>query len=137
MTENIIESIHQNPSGIKSVKINIQDRDYEVTYQWKRRIHIKIRPAQHLIEKPDFFEIRKLPFASIIFRSPQYSLRGKKTALSENLLSNQYTRALLYFPNSKIICCNNQISYSAEIKKKNSDQLEIIIKYFSSLLATL
>jgi hypothetical protein len=98
MTENIIESIHQNPSGIKSVKINIQDRDYEVTYQWERRIHIKIRPAQHLIEKPDFFEIRKLPFASIIFRSPQYSLRGNKTALSDTLFS-KFKDCLLQQPN--------------------------------------
>ncbi len=137
MTKKIIEEILQNPSGIKSEKTNIQARDYVITYTWERRIQIKIKPDQLLIEKPSSFQIRKLPFPSIIFRSPQYSLRGAKTALSENLLSNQYTRALLYFPNSKIIGYETQIAYTAELKKKNSDQLEVILNYFKSLLLTL
>ncbi|SRX55540.1 hypothetical protein [Aequorivita sp. CIP111184] len=137
MTENMLEEILQNPSGIISEKINIQARDYEVTYTWERRIHIKIKPYQHLIDRPSSFKIRKSSFASIIFRTPQYSLRGNKTALSEKLLSNQYTRALLYFPNSKIIGYKSQIAYTAELKKKNSDQLEIILNYFKALLVTL
>lgn len=72
-----------------------------------------------------------------ITRSPSYSLRGTRTALTENLLSNKYTPALLSFPASKISCENNQVSYTAKLRKKNSDQLIKIVNYFEALIRTL
>ncbi len=136
MSEKIIEHILQNPSGIKSEKIKIHGQDYSVTYTWKRRIHIEVKPAQYLFQSKDVCEIRKMQLVSIIARYPNYSLRGKRTELTEKLLSNKYTTPLLQYPASKLICENNQIYYTATIKKKEVDHLKKIINYFEALLIT-
>lgn len=132
----IIEQINNNPSGeiIRTIKIN--DRDYKLKLYWNSRVRIKLGPKNSLITETDFSEIRKLPLISIIVRTPQYGLRGEKTELTEKLLLNEYTRALLYFPASKLICQNSKISYSAALRKKDSHQLETIINYFKALLNT-
>ncbi|CAM3481463.1 hypothetical protein [Aequorivita lipolytica] len=137
MSQEIIEQIKNNPFGEIDESIFIDNQEYQITYQWKRRISISIRRKQSLITDTAVFEIRKLPIMSMIVRSPQYSLRGEKTELTEKLLLNQYTRALLYFPTSKISCQNHQISYTAKLRRKDSDQLETIIEHFRALLTTL
>lgn len=136
ISEEIIEEINTSSSGqiIKSIRIN--DTEYKLSFEWKRRIKISITPKLSFITKTSFSEIRKLPLISIIVRTPQYGLRGEKTELTEKLLLNQYTRALLYFPASKLICQNSKISYSAALRKKDSHQLETIINYFKALLNT-
>jgi hypothetical protein len=135
--EEIIEFISTNSSGEISEPIIIKSQNYELNCKWKRNIKITIRPKGSLITETGYSEIRKLPLISLILRAPQYELRGEKTELTENLLSNQYTRALLYYPASKISCENQQISYTAQLRKKNSPDLEKIINYFEALVSTL
>ncbi|MBK5212980.1 MAG: hypothetical protein JJE55_04890 [Flavobacteriaceae bacterium] len=137
MTEKIIEHILQNPSGTKTETIIINGQNYEIIYNWKRRIQIKIKPAQDLFQDMEVCEIRRNHLMSIIARYPNYNLLGKRTELTEKLLSNKYTPVLLNFPVSKLICENNQLSYAATIRKKHLMKLEIIIRYFDALLATL
>ena len=137
MSEKIIEHILQNPSGTKTENIIFNDQNYEVSYNWKSRINIKIEPAQHLFKNIDVCEIRKAPLASLITRYPNYNLRGERTELTEKLLSNKYTPALLSFPVSKLSCENGQISFTATLRKKHIIQLENIISYFEALLVTL
>lgn len=137
MSEKIIEHILQNPSGFKTERIIINNHNYEVSYEWKRRIKIEIKLVQKLFQDISVNEIEKNNFMSFITRSPSYSLRGTRTALTEKLLSNKYTPALLSFPASKISCENNQVSYTAKLGKKNSDQLIKIINYFEALIITL
>ena len=125
------------PNGkiIKSIPIN--GSNYEVVYQLDKRITITIRPKNSLISNTRSSEIRKLQFISAFMRAPQYGLQGEKTELTEKLLLNQYTRALLYFRASKIIYNNNQISYTATLKKKDGHHVETIINYFKELLISL
>lgn len=137
MHQEIIKQIKNNYTGEVTESIIINGKNYEFNCQWKRHISIIFSPKDSLITETDTSEIRKLPLISIIFRSPQYSLRGNKTILTEKLLSNQYTRALLYYRDSKITCQNHQILYSARLRKKDSAQLETIINYFKELLNTL
>ncbi|XOL39726.1 hypothetical protein KCTC32420_00085 [Aequorivita nionensis] len=137
MHQEIIKQIKNNYTGEVTESIIINGKNYAFNCQWKKHIHIIFSPKNLLITETNFSEIKKLVFTSIIFRSPQYSLRGNKTILTEKLLSNQYTRALLYFRDSKITCQNNQIIYSARLRKKDSAQLETIISYFKELLNSL
>ena len=137
MSEKIIKYILQTPAGTKTENIIINGQNYKVLYQWKRRIHIEIKSEQYLFEGKNVCEIKKMPLASIIARYPNYGLKGKRTELTEKLLSNKYTPALLSFPASKIWCENNQVSYTAKLRKKNSDQLLKIINYFEALISTL
>lgn len=137
MSQETIEKIRNNPFGEIDESIFIDDLEYQISYQWKRLINIYIHPKQSLITDTAIFEIKKLHFLSSILRSPQYSMSGDRTELTEKLVSNQYTRALLYFPVSKITVQNNQISYTARLKRKDSDQLKNIIEYFQALLTTL
>jgi hypothetical protein len=130
-------TFENNPSGKTTTTFFIKNKVYELNCEWKRRIKITISPKDSLISEAGISEIRKLPIMSMIVRSPQYSLRGEKTELTEKLLLNQYTRALLYFPTSKISCQSHQISYTAKLRRKDSDQLETIIEYFRALLTTL
>jgi|GEM_PF-2821794 len=135
--QEISKQINNNPFGEITETIPINGKNYEFNCQWKRRIDITISPKNLLITQTTTSEIRKLLFTSIIFRSPQYSLKGGKTELTKKLLLNQYTRALLYFRASKITCQNNQILYTAQLKKRDSAQLETIFNYFKELLNTL
>lgn len=136
MYKEISENIKSNPFGEKTETIIINGSAYKLNCQWNKRITINIDPKHSLITEKDVSEIRKLPLISIIFRSPQYSICGIKTPLTKKLLLNQYTRALLYFRASRIKCQNNQISYTAQLRKKNSAQLETIIEYFEQLIIT-
>lgn len=134
MSEKIIENILQTPFGFKVEELTINGYNYEITYSWKKYISININPKKFIIEKPAKFQIRKMPLLSLISRYPQYSLSGKRTLFTEKLLINQYTRALLRFQSSKITSSNNQVSYTAKLKKKNIDQLDVIIEYFKKLV---
>lgn len=60
MSEKIIELILQNPSGFETEKIIINNRNYEVSYEWKRRINIEIKPAQQLFQDIAISEIEKI-----------------------------------------------------------------------------
>ena len=137
MSEKLIENILKESSGSITDKININGQNYEITYNWKRRIHIEIKPAQNLFQSMDVCEIRKMWLASVIARYPNYSLKGIRTDLTEKLLSNKYTPVLLSFPASKLICENNQISYSATLSRKHIIRLKKITPYFEALLITL
>ena len=133
----IIEQIGKKPSGeiIKSIHIN--ERDYKLKLAWKKYLKISVEAKTSIFKETDSSEIKKSHFLSIIVRAPQYSLRGEKSELTEKLLLNQYTRALLFFRSSKITCQNQQISYTAELKKKNSHQIKVILDYFKELIVTL
>lgn len=137
MSEKIIEHIRQNASGTKTEDIIINGQNYKVTSEWKRRIHIEIKPETHLFTNINVCEIRKMALASLIARYDNYSLRGKRTEFTEKLLTNKFMPVLLKFPASKIVCQNNQVAYTARLKKKDIDKLEIIISYFKGLLTTL
>ncbi len=106
MSEEIIEYILQNTSGLKSEPINIQGQDYEITYKWQRRIYIEIKPTQYLFQSENICKIKKMPLASMIARYPNYSIRGKRNELAEKVLSNMFTPAVLSFPDSELICEN-------------------------------
>lgn len=137
MSDKILEHILQNPSGFKTEKIVINGENYETIYNWKRRINIKIKPAHHLFQNTDVCEIRKATLANLIARYPNYNIKGKRTELTEKLLANKYTPALLSFPVSKLSCENGQISFTATLRKKHIIQLEKLISYFEALLITL
>ena len=134
--ENRFEHILQKPSGTKTEKIIIDRQNYELIYEWKRRIFIHIKPTQHLLQSKNLCEIRRMPLMSIIAGYPNYKLKGKRTELTERLLYNNYTPPLLQYPSSKLICGNNQINYSATINQKDVSQLEKILKYFEALVIT-
>lgn len=137
MSENIIEHILQNPSGNLTEKILINDDTYEITYTWNRRINIKIEPAQYLFQNMDVCEIRKAPLASLIARYPNYNIKGKRTELTEKLLLNKYTPALLRFQASRLRCENGEISFRTTLRKKHILRVEKIISIFEALLITL
>lgn len=137
MTEEATKHILPNSSGNISERIIINGQDYELTCNWKRRINIKIIPSQHLFIKNNVCVLQKNTFLSIITRYPNYSIRGKRTELTEKILSNKYTPALLHFRASKLTCESHQISYTATVRKKNIKLLNKIISYFEVLLKTL
>ncbi len=137
MGQEIIDYIKINPAGEKAESIFINGREYKLTLKWKRRVRISIRPKQQILNETSFFSIRKTPFLSIIVRSPQYKLSGERTELTEKLLVNKYTPALLHYPSSQLSCNSNQISFKATLKKKNIMQLEKMISYFEALLFNL
>ena len=136
MTENFIECIKNNSFGKKTEPILIDGKNYEIRLQWKRRVIITIKPVGEIIKTTATFEIKRSPLISLITQYTQYSLRGKRTPLLENLLSNKYTPALLNYPASKLLCENDQICYTGRIKKKDIAQLEKIFKYFEALVIT-
>lgn len=136
MTENFIECIKNTSFGKKTEPILIDGKNYEIRLQWKRRVIITIKPVGEIIKTTATFEIKRSLLISLITQYTQYSLSGKRTPLLENLLSNKYTPALLNYPASKLLCENNQISYTAIINKKDITQLEKILKYFEALVIT-
>jgi hypothetical protein len=137
MIEELSKHILLNPFGAKSETIIINDQNYEISFTWDQNIKIEIKHAQRLLKDKDFCELKKNRFLSFITRSPNYSIYGKRSELTEKLLSNKYTPALLNFRASKLHCENNKISYTATLRKKQQAQLEKIRNYFEALLNSL
>ncbi len=137
MIQEIIAQIKNNSTGeiVESVVLN--DRDYELNCKWKKRVKISLSPKRPILIETSFSSIRKTPLLSIIVRSPQYKLSGERTELTEKLLVNRYTPALLNYPSSQITCNSNQISFKATLKKRHLVQLEKMILYFEAMLITL
>ncbi len=136
MTEKFTECINNNSYGEKTETILIDGKIYEIRLQWKRRVTINIKPIGDIIKATATSEIKKSPLISLITRYTQYSVYGKRTPVLEKLLSNKYTPALIHYPASKLLCKNNQICFTATIKKKDIAHLEKILKYFEALVIT-
>lgn len=100
-------------------------------------MEISISPKQPILIETTYSSIRKAPFLSIIVRSPQYRLRGERTELTEKLLTNKFTPALLHYPDSELSCKSSEISFTATLRRKHISQLEKMVLYFEALLATL
>lgn len=137
MIEEIIAHLIQNPSEVRAWKLQINGLNYEIQVESKRRFNIALKPSQFIMISRDDFEIRKSIIGSIIARYPQYSIKGKITALSDKVLSNKFTPVLLNFPASRIRGKNDQISFTVKLKKKRIHDLNEIIQYFEALLNTL
>ncbi|WP_347374912.1 hypothetical protein [Aequorivita sp. Q41] len=135
--ESYFELISNKPFGSINDTIIIDGENYNIALIWKRKLKIKIKRGLPIVLITGKSEIKKSKLISTVSRYPQYSISGKRTALTEKLLSNKYTPALLHFPFSRLGIENNQISYSAIIKVKNKKQLEKIIKYFEALIVTI
>ncbi|MGB3343941.1 MAG: hypothetical protein WBA61_08525 [Aequorivita sp.] len=137
MVEEIIEYLIDNPSSERSWKLLLNGQNYEINIQSERRFKIAIEPSLAILLNQEVFEIKKSSLGSLIAQYPQYTLKGKITSLSDNVLSNKFTPALLRFPVSRIRGRNNQVSFRVQLKKKRIHELEDIIKYFEGLLKTL
>lgn len=137
MVEEIIEYLIKNPSADRNWKLLLNGQNYEVKIQNKRRFNIAIEPSAAILLNQEAFEIKRSPIGSFIARYPQYTLKGKITALSDKVLSNKFTPALLNFPDSSIRGSNGKITFLAQLKKKRIHELEDIIKNFQGLLQTL
>jgi len=136
MVEEIIEYLIKNPSAERTWQLKLNGQNYEIRILNKRRLKIAIKPSPRLLNQ-EAFEIKRSPIGSLIARYPQYTLKGKITSLSDKVLSNKFTPALLSFPLSRIRGSNGKISFIAQLKKKRIYDLEDIIKYFEGLLKTL
>lgn len=132
----IIEIVLKNPSGILTENLEIASENYEVQLQWEKNIIINLRKHQLFINTEETAIITKSQLLSVVSRYPQYSISGKRSNLTEKMLSNKYTPPLLHFKNSKLIIKNEEISYSAIVKKNDIQQLQKIIDYFEALLIT-
>lgn len=137
MGEEIIAYLIKNPSAERTWRPLLNGQNYAVKIQNKRRLKISIEPLLAILLNQEAFEIRRSPIGSVFARYPQYTLKGKITSLSDKVLSNKFTPALLNFPLSSIRGSNGKISFLAQLKKKQIHKLEDIIKYFEALLETL
>lgn len=137
IAEKVIEQIQHTKSGFIVEKINILGHDYEISFTWKSRIYIEIKPIQHVFQYVKICKIRKMQLASIITRSPSYGISGKRNELTEKILSNKFTPILLSFPQSVISCENNYISYKTTLRKKKLLQVEKVIQYFEDFNSSL
>lgn len=134
MVEEIIKYLMKNPSAERTWKLLLNGQNYEVKIQNKRRFKIAIEPSLAILLNQEAFEIKRSPIGSLIARYPQYTLKGKITSLSDKVLSNKFTPALLNFLLSSIRGSNGKISFIAQLKKKRIHELEDMIKYFEGLL---
>ncbi len=126
----IFQRISSSSSGTTEEVVFIEGKPLEITYNWdKRRIELTLTYPKSTIITTDSWSIRRIDL--LVYSN--YAITGSGNHLSEKILANSATVALLKWPKSKISCTHQTISFSAKLRRKNIGDTEKIFRIFKNL----